>query len=224
MTATTSDHPPAPGPALRASARGTAPTPSGRVPVESHTVRPWRIHELAPDFTIEDVWALPTPGGPEGFDRLISEIFLAPGRPEDGQSGIARLIWAVRWKLGEWLGWDRDDMGLDSRVASLRERLPADLRSRPATPDPADVPFRSLYLLDDEWAAEIANRTVHGVVHIGWVEDERCAGGYRGQLAVLVKPNGLLGRAYLAAITPFRLLVIYPALLRHIGRQWSESA
>ena len=30
-------------------------------------------------------------------------------------------------------------------------------------------------------------------MHIGWVPDG--AGGYRGQMAVLVKPNGLLGAA-----------------------------
>lgn len=29
--------------------------------------------------------------------------------------------------------------------------------------------FESLYLTDDEWVAEIANRTVHGVVHVGLV-------------------------------------------------------
>jgi uncharacterized protein DUF2867 len=48
-----------------------------------------------------------------------------------------------------------------------------------------------VYLLDDEWAAEIVDRPVHGVMHIGWVRDE--TGGYRGEMAVYVKPNGLLG-------------------------------
>lgn len=173
---------------------------------------------------VEDVWALPTPGGPEDFDRLMSGVFRTPGPPGEGQPAVARLIWAVRWKLGQWLGWDRDDMGLGSRVPSLRERLPDDLRDHPAGPDPDGTPFTSLYLLEDEWAAEIANRTVHGVVHLGWVEDEHAAGTYRGQMAVLVKPNGLLGRVYMAAITPFRLLVIYPAMMRRIERQWAESA
>ena len=31
----------------------------------THTTRPWRIHELTHDFRLEDVWALPTPGGPD---------------------------------------------------------------------------------------------------------------------------------------------------------------
>ena len=59
-----------------------------------------------------------------------------------------------------------------------------------------------------EWAAEIANRTVHGITHIGWVPDG--TDGYRGQMAVLVKPNGLLGIGYMAVIRPFRHLIVYP--------------
>jgi hypothetical protein len=43
-------------------------------------------------------------------------------------------------------------------------------------------------------------------------------------MAVLVKPNGWLGRAYLAAIKPFRYGVVYPLLLRSIGRRWMRSA
>jgi hypothetical protein len=82
--------------------------------------------------------------------------------------------------------------------------------------------FSSLYLLEDEFAAEIANRTVHGVMHLGWVPDQ--TGGYRGQMAVLVKPNGLLGTTYLAAIGPFRHLIVYPSLMQQIGRKWRALA
>ncbi len=57
-----------------------------------------------------------------------------------------------------------------------------DLRDAPPGPDFDALPFTPLYLLDDEWAAEIANRTMHGVMHLGWVPDG--TGGYRGQMAV----------------------------------------
>jgi len=106
-------------------------------------------------------------------------------------------------------------------VPSLRDRLPADLRNAPR-PDFDALPFSSLYLLDDEFAAEIANRTVHGVIHIGWVPDG--TGGFRGQMAILVKPNGLLGTAYMAAIKPFRYLIVYPALLRGWERAWRRRS
>jgi hypothetical protein len=187
-----------------------------RLPNSAHTSRPWRIHELTRDFQLEDVWALPTPGGPDDFPRLVQE--LASADPSQGSSRAARMLWAIRWKVGELLGWDSPDAGLGSRVPTLRDRLPADLRDGPSGPDFDALPFTSLYLLDDEWAAEIANRTMHGVMHIGWVPDG--AGGYRGQMAVLVKPNGLFGTAYMAAIRPFRHLIVYPAILREGEREW----
>ena len=187
-----------------------------RLPNTAHTSRPWRIHELTRDFRLEDVWALPTPGGPDDFPRLVQGI--ASGDPSQTSSRAARALWAIRWKVGELLGWDSPDAGLGSRVPTLRDRLPADLRDVPSGPDFDALPFTSLYLLDDEWAAEVANRTMHGVIHIGWVPDE--TGGYGGQMAVLVKPNGLLGTGYLAAIRPFRHLIVYPAMTKEIGRTW----
>ena len=181
--------------------------PRMRLPNTAHTSRPWRIHELTRDFRLEDVWALPTPGGPDDFPRLVQAM--ASGDPAQGSSRVARALFAIRWKVGELLGWDGPDAGLGSRVPTLRDRLPADLRDAPSGPSFDALPFTSLYLLDDEWAAEIANRTVHGVMHVGWVPDG--TGGYRGQMAVLVKPNGLLGIAYMAAIRPFRHLTRVPA-------------
>jgi hypothetical protein len=191
---------------------------SQRLPNTEHTSRPWRIHELTRDFRLEDVWALPTPGGRRDDFPLLVEG-LASGDPaQQSPSRVARALWAIRWKLGEVFGWDDPDAGLGSRVPTLRDRLPADLREAPTGPAFDALPFTSLYLLDDEWAAEVANRTMHGVMHMGWVPDG--SGGYRGQMAVLVKPNGLVGNAYMAAIRPFRHLIVYPPMLRQIGRQW----
>jgi Protein of unknown function (DUF2867) len=195
-----------------------------RLPDTAHTSRPWRIHELTGDFRLEDVWALPTPGGPDDFPRVVQGFpQLARGLDaadrSPGFSRVARALWAIRWKLGALLGWDRPDRGLGSRVP-LRDRLPADLREMPSGPD-LDR-FTSLYLLEDEWAAEIANRTMHGVLHLGWVPDQ--TGGYRAQMAVLVKPNGRLGKLYMAAIRPLRHLIVYPALLRGIEREWPAVA
>jgi hypothetical protein len=190
-----------------------------RLPDAAHTSRPWRIHELTHDFRLEDVWALPTPGGPDDFPRLLDLVTSMD--PAKGSSRAARSLFAIRWKLGELLGLDGANSGLDSRVPTLRERLPADLRDARSGPEFDALPFTPLYLTDDEFAAEIANRTVHGVIHLGWVPDG--AGGYRGQMAVLVKPNGLLGTAYMAAIAPFRHLVVYPQMLREMGRAWVSA-
>jgi hypothetical protein len=190
-----------------------------KLPHSAHRSHPWRIHEIAPGFRLEDAWALDTPGGHGDFPRLVELI--ASGDSTRRSPLPVRALFAIRWRLGALLGWDDPGTGVGSRVPSLRDALPPDLRDGPAGPDLAGRPFESLYLLDDEWAAEIANGTMHGVMHIGWVPDG--AGGHRGQMAVLVKPNGRLGRAYMAAILPFRHLVVYPAMGREIAHRWREA-
>jgi hypothetical protein len=188
-----------------------------RLPATAHTIRPWRIHELAPDFRLEDVWALPTPGGPDDFPRLVQVATeLDPAR---SASPAVRLLFALRWKLGGLLGWDGEGTGVGRRTPTLRDRLPADLRAGPAGPEFKALPFAPLYLLEDEFAAEIANRTMHGVLHLGWVPDG--TGGYRGQMAVLVKRNGLVGSAYMAAIGPFRHVLVYPPAIRELGQRFA---
>jgi hypothetical protein len=184
-----------------------------------HTKRPWRIHELTKDFQVLDVWALPTPGGKGDFAQLVDLwSTFDPGH----SSPVVRALFAIRWTLGRLLGLDRPDTGLGARVETLRDRLEDDLRHAPNDLARDGSPFSPLYLTDDEFAMEIANQTVHGVLHVGWVPDT--AGGFRGQLAVLVRPNGALGAAYMAAIAPFRHRIVYPLMLRDIGRAWRERA
>jgi hypothetical protein len=189
-----------------------------RLPNSAHRSRPWRIHELTRDFRLEDVWALPGTGGPDDFPRLVQ--FMASFDPSQGSSRAGRLLWSVRWKLGALLGWDDPDAGVGARVPTLRDRMPADLRDAPPGPDFDALPFTSLYMLEDEFAAEVANRTMHGVMHIGRVPDG--PGRFRAEMAVLVKPNGLLGSAYMAAIRPFRRLVVYPAAMRDGADAWTS--
>jgi hypothetical protein len=106
-----------------------------RLPNAAHTSQPWRIHEVAPDFEVEDVWALPTPGGQNDFLRLVRQATTDdPGELNaqgkyvgDGSHGIAsrvsRALFELRWKLGELFGWDDRDSGVGRRVATLHDRL-----------------------------------------------------------------------------------------------------
>ncbi|MGW4121847.1 DUF2867 domain-containing protein [Nocardia sp. NPDC004711] len=192
-----------------------------RLPPTAHANHPWRIHDIADDFTVEDVWALPTPGGPDDFPWLVGQFAEGIGGGVTGDTAISRALFTIRWKLGALLGWDRPDPGTGGRLPSLYDRLPADLREGSRGPDLGTSPFRSVYQLENEWAAEMGNTTVHAVMHLGWVADG--TGGYRGQMAVLVKPNGLLGTLYMAGIKPFRYLGVYPALMRAIGREWTAK-
>ena len=190
-----------------------------RLPDGAHSAHRWRIHELTRDFDLEDVWALPTRGGPDDFPRLVEVMgSLDPSK----HSKVVNALFELRWKIGGVMGWDDPGTGLGSRVTTLRDRLPDDLRGGDPPPTPSEFPFTPLYITDDEWAGEIANETMHGVMHLSWVQDDD--GGHRGQMAVLVKRNGAFGSAYMAAIAPFRHLIVYPLLMRAIEREWSAAA
>src|SRR3954471_16941980 len=131
-----------------------------------HTARPWRIHEIAKDFRILDVWALPTPGGPDDFPRLVR--LMATFDPAE-TSAVARALFAIRWSLGRLFGLDSNETGLGTRVRSLRDRLPSALAG-PPPPFDAHL-FTPLYGTRDEFALEIASQTVRGLMHVGWLPD-----------------------------------------------------
>src|SRR5690349_17004606 len=131
-------------------------TEAGRLPNTAHTDQRWRIHEIATDFRLEDVWALPTPGGPDDFPKLVA--LGARLDPERGGNPIVSALFALRWKIGEWLHWDDPGDGIGARVPSLQDRLPADLRGTADAVAFGTLPFSPLYLTDNEFAAEIANK------------------------------------------------------------------
>lgn len=194
-----------------------------RIPIAEHTEQPWRIHEIAPDFRVLDVWAYRAPGaGPDDLATMLAAIRAAGERERDPL--LVRFLFAVRWKLGALFGWDDPAQGLAAkgRVSSLCERLPDDLRQpQSGTPVP-NIPFVELYQLHNEHAIELANKTVHGIAHHGWVRTDD--GEYELRMAVLIKENGLFGRAYMAAIAPFRYLIVYPAMTRQWERAWRDRA
>jgi Protein of unknown function (DUF2867) len=201
-----------------------------RLPNSAHESRPWRIREIAPDFTLEDVWALPTPGGPDDFPALLE--LMAASDPANSSSLPTRVLWRVRDRLGKLfdLGGISAPAGSDggdgaaklpipgTAETSLAERLPDDLRGTAADMGFGSLPFVPLYRTDTEFAAELSNRTVHAAMHLAWVDQG--AGRYQGQMAVYVKPRGAFGKGYMALIKPFRHLIVYPALLRQTERAW----
>jgi hypothetical protein len=202
-----------------------------RIANEAHESRPWRIRELVPDFTLEDVWALPAHGGPEDFHLLLE--LMASSDPTTATSLPTRILWGARDLLGRGFGLGRISTSVGpgggggrlripgTNESSLTDRLPADLRNTVADLHFGSLPFTPVYRTVDEFAAELSNRTVHGVMHLAWVGEGD--GRYGGQMAVYVKPRGLLGKGYLAFIKPFRYVVVYPALMRPIERSWGAG-
>lgn len=204
-----------------------------RLPNAVHESGAWRIRDIAPDFRVEDVWALPVRGDVGDFQALLD--LMVSAAPRSTLALPARALWCVRDLLGRWVGLGRISTPADpgsmrpagaqpipgTQETSLADRLPADLRDTAAGPRFEYLPFVTLYRADQEFAAETSNRTVHAVLHLAWVDQG--GGRYRGQMAVYVKPRGRLGHAYMGLIRPFRYWIVYPALMRQIERSWSEA-
>ncbi len=198
-----------------------------RIPNEQHFARPLRIHEIVPDFRLEDVWLLPdVEGSLADFDSAVA-MSLATD-PAGSARGVSRVLWVARDLLGRWfgLGSVSDEAGAEPAApipgtdeTTLRDRLPADLRGTVDGLRYEHVPFVPLFRTATEYAAEISNATVHGVMHLSWVP--RGDDTYQGYMAVYVKPRGRFGEAYMAFIKPFRYLVVYPALERQVAREWA---
>lgn len=204
-----------------------------RLPNSAHESGPWRIREITPDFTLEDFWALPLHGDAEDFQTALEMV--TSGDPATMTSLPTRLLWNLRDRLGSWFGLGRisapadSDGGAEGELlipdkgeTSLAERLPDDLRNTATDLTFTSLPFTPLYRTDNEFAAELSNQTVHGVMHLAWVDQGE--GRYQGQMAVYVKPRGLLGKGYMALIKPFRYWIVYPALMRQIDREWNMRA
>jgi hypothetical protein len=199
-----------------------------RLPNAEHERRPWRIHELVPDFTLEDVWALPMHGGPEDFQGLLD--LAGSFDPSQAESLPTRFLWNLRDRLGVWLDLGEISAPADGETpgglpipgtleTSLRDRVPPDLRGSAEGFTFGSLPFVPLYRTDREAAAEISNKTVHGVAHLAWADEG--GGRYAGRMAVYVKPRGAFGRGYMALIKPFRYWIVYPALMRQMERTWA---
>ena len=123
-----------------------------------------------------------------------------------------RALFAIRWKLGEFLGWDTSE----GPARWLRDRLPAELRDTPAPPFVA-LPFTSLYRLDDGSPPRSP---------VGPCTDASPRLGPRGA-GHLSRPDGgarqaerSAGTAYMSAIRPFRHAIVYPAMIGQMERAW----
>jgi len=204
-----------------------------------HHDRPWRVHTLAPDFELLDLWELPLDADPargETFADFL-RVFVASSaaewpvyrlRPTPADAvhalrvgGAAALLW-FRRVLGRVLALDADrDLPIPGRAESrVRARLVDADRARDQGLLPAKVGgnFEVVYTFADEALLEIANRTIHALLHLSWVE---AAHGRRAvALAIYVKSRGWQSRAYLALIRPFRFAVVYPAWIAHLTRTW----
>jgi hypothetical protein len=190
-----------------------------RIPTNEHTKHPWRLAEIAPDFELVDAWELPAQGELSDFADL-RRVWADTAMQETG-AGPVNALFVMRGWLGEKFGWDAS-LNIEpipgTTETSLVTRLPPDLQSN-NDGEFERPPFRTVYVTDTESAAELSNSMLHAILHLGWARQPDNT--YRGHLGVYVKHRGRFGRPYMAFIAPFRHYVVYPALMKRIGRNWA---
>jgi hypothetical protein len=104
-----------------------------RIPNAEHESRPWRIHAIVPDFTLEDVWALPAVGRAEDFHTVLE--LMTSADPANLESRLARFLWNLRDLLGEWFDLGRISTGAGVGAdAGGRFTWVARMTKRPAPP------------------------------------------------------------------------------------------
>lgn len=181
---------------------------------------PLRAHALLADVPLHDVWALDLPGS-DGHPREVADLARLFAQAMAGAPLPVRALFGLRLQLGRLFGWDRERHA--ARSTSFAARLSEEdrRRSRDAPGSPTLGPFRRLYRFEDEAVDEIVNGTVHAFSLLALVP---APGGHRGYWAIYVKPVGRLTPLYMAAIDPFRRLLIYPWTIRRIEVAWRADA
>jgi hypothetical protein len=189
-----------------------------------HLVLPWRVHEIAADFELLDVWELAIRD--ESKDKLAKLFELISGNGLETPSPIVRKLVAIRSTLGRAFHWDEKVARAipGCTESSLAQRIgDADRsRSRVVPGTPRSTPLGELeivYQFEDETLLELSNATIHALIHLSWPPGQDA----RPRLAIYIKSRGLSSRLYMAAIEPFRQLFVYPAWTRHIARQWRAT-
>lgn len=192
-----------------------------RINQEEHLKQPWRVHRLLPDLRIEDVWELPVE---MEANQGIGEVYHAfvKAMANTVNKGAAGALFKLRFFLGRVFGWEIEAKSQDKfPEGSIRARYAEqEGLTRLDMSYPSFGDFVPVYDLREEMLSEIENETVLAAAHFGRVE--KADGKFGVQMTIYVKPKGWFGHIYMAFIKPFRLMIVYPAMLAMIGRQWKK--
>jgi len=176
-------------------------------------------HKFLTGIPLKSLYRLDLPGGRIGMSVL--DIKEAVGfNTEQLETGILTksLFW-LRGLIGALFGWDAADKLAES--VSFLPRLATDDKARSLVePGKKEGISRVLYCFENEFAAEIINKTVHCF----WVmAKEKRSYGYSLYMAVYVKRLNWFTPIYMALVTPILKLIIYPALNKTVARNWKQA-
>lgn len=187
---------------------------------EEFRQKPLRVHSFLAGVPLRTLSRVDLPGGRAGM--TIAEISALVGFGDQVEVEVGPLTKALFWLrtlIGRVLHWD--DAKELTELVSYRSRLTTTDRARsmiePGRPQGIS---RVLYCFDNEYLAEIVNRTVHCF----WLlASERTATGYALYLAVYVKRLNWFTPIYMALISPVLKRVIYPSMENGVKRRWARE-
>jgi hypothetical protein len=193
-------------------------------PADYHAL-PLRVHTLLTDIPLHDVWAVDLSARRPGvtlsefLQRANERKSKTPDAPLNGLPLFARALFRLRIFLGRLLHLDAEPR--DAAANSFANRLTAEDRTRSSVAPGTSVGmFRAVYQFENEHLLEIQNSTVHAATLTALTETP---GSYRLYFAVYVCPRSWITPCYMALIDPFRIWIIYPALLNKIRATWDQT-
>jgi hypothetical protein len=186
-----------------------------RLDADEFRARPLRVHALLHDIPLEDAWAVPLSGG--GAGRTVQDVRAVMLAGRETAPVVVRGLFRLRRHIGALFGWD--DQRPAWNAESYADRLSPEDRVRSlVAPGTQDGSFRLLYRFEDEQLSELRNATVQAFASLSI---QQTSGGYLAYLGVFVQPVHRFTRLYMAAIAPFRRLVVYPAIIRTMQKAWA---
>jgi len=179
---------------------------------------PLRAHTLLAGVPLHDVWAVDLPVHRNGvtLSEFLSRASQGGKKP---LPPVARALIRLRLFLGRIFRLEAEPK--DASAVSFGGRLTPEDRARSSvvsgTPEGL---FRVVYRFENEQLLEIQNRTVHAAALSALAER---ADGYRFYFAVYVCERTWITPVYMALIDPFRIWIIYPAMLKTIRATWDQN-
>jgi len=178
---------------------------------------PLRVHTFLADVPLHDVWSVVLPRWRAGvtlddFQRADTNCLFTLSSP-------IRILLNIRFFIGRFLGWDREPIATawETFVTRLTE---TDRSKSLVEPGTRDGFFRVVYRFESEQLLELINRTAHAAALSALIETPIA---YRYYLAVYVRSVSRFTPFYMAAIDPFRKLIVYPSLLRSVRARWNQA-
>ena len=188
-----------------------------RISAQEFERLPLRVHEFLAGVPLHDVWVVDLPRIRGGI--TLDEFLRAAGGRVFTPSPIVRALLSIRFFVGRLFGWDQEKVEAVGETFAAR-LTPADTSRSLAPAGTRTGPFRVVYHFENEELLELTNRTAHAAALSALVETPSA---YRFYFGVYVRKVGRFTAAYMAAIDPFRKLVVYPSLLRSVRATWKQT-